>query len=203
MHRNEFYLDGYHKVLSIALILCTCLIVSVVINFIFAFRKPIIQNFATTEGGRIIPIHPLDTAFVNSEIVKDFALKCALKTNSFTFGTEDHIKGEIAAMQSFFTPQGYSQFLKALKASGNVDLVKKEKLIISAGSSGAPLIVGEGTRNGIYGWKVEVPLMLTIYNYKGKRTTERLIKLFITRVPIVDEPRGIAVDQYLVANKTE
>lgn len=202
-NRNLFYRDGYRRLVSISVFLALGLLLTIGIIFFLATRDPVIQNYAATESGRIIPIHPLSAPFLNSEIIKNFASDCAIKTNSVTFGDSENIKQQISGMQHFFTKHGYENFLKALRLSGNIEMVKKEKLIISAGSSGAPIITGEGIREGVYVWKVEVPLNLTVFSFKGKRSIQRTVNLLITRVPVVDNPRSIAVDQYIISNKSD
>lgn len=198
-HRNEFYRDGFRKLLTTLIGVSFIAIGSVAANIIFMTKDPVIQNFAVSEEGRIIPLVPMSDPYLGQASILAFAQRAATEPWNM-----DYVKyvQQLAAVKPLFTNRGYQSFLDAMQKSGNIDSMKSGEMIFYATAAMPPIIVSEGIHEGHYIWKMEVPVKLTMEGRKGKKTVDLLIRMIVTRVPLIENPKGVAVDLYLSQEKT-
>lgn len=116
-------------------------------------------------------------------------------TSAYTldfYNYQDTING----LQEYFTIDGYQNFLSSLKASGSLDKIVKDKLIVSAVATDTAVILAEEMLNNVYTWKIQLPLLLT---YQGASTTSTektiAVSVLVTRVPTNEAPKGIGIAQ--------
>lgn len=198
-HRTEFYRDGFRSLIGICIVVVIIAAVSVTGNFILLNKKPVIQNFAVTPDGRVTPLIPINEAYLNQTAVLAFAQRAATEPWNI-----DYVKfvQQLAAIKPLFTKRGYQSFLDAMQKSGNLDLMKSGEMIFYATAAMPPIIVSEGIQDGRYIWKMEVPVKLTMEGRKGRKTVDLLIRMILTRMPLIENQQGIAVDLYLSQEKT-
>jgi len=196
--RYEFYRDGFRRLIGGNLALVVCLTISLVLNYVQYSHKPIIQNFAVDNSGRLTPIFPLDQPMVTQDTVLELAGRTA--TKAFEFNFVDY-REQINDLASLFTHDGYQNYVNALVQSGNLDKVKQDRLISSAVESAAPVVVRSGENlpghAGIFTWEVEVPVIMTLQGQNSRTPQSMLVTLTIIRVPQTINPKGIAVDQFI------
>jgi len=125
---------------------------------------------------------------------------------SFTYNFVN-FRDELQASSGFFTAEGWDQFLTALQQSNILDAVKAKKLIVSAVATRAPIILQKGILNGVYFWRVQMPILVTYQsaseftqqnNVVTMLITRVVVTMLITRVSTLNSPRGIGIAQFVV-----
>lgn len=193
--RNEFYRDGYRSILRIAVI--EALIILLLIGamyFIIQVHQPENRYFATTEDGRLIPTTALSEPNLSVPALMSWSAQAA--TEVMTFGFNDY-KRRLQESSRNFTRTGWASFSKALEKSRIIEMVEANQQVVSAAPSSAPVLVSEGLYRGVYQWEVDVPLVVTYQSGSTVRTDRLLVKLIIVRVPKLESPNGVAIEQWL------
>jgi len=194
--RNDFYRDSQRKVILAG-------IISLFLNFmmgsllIYIFtHPPAPRYFATSINGRITPLYPLNEPNQSDSAVLQWANQAAIAAYTYNFV---NYREELQAASGFFTPAGWRQFLSALQGSNNLSSVKQNKFVVSAYATRAPSITQKGLINGVYSWRVQMPVSVT-YQSSEKYTTQNvMILMLITRVSTLNSPRGIGISQFVVS----
>ena len=193
--RNDFYRDGQRKIMI-------ALIISIFISFILTSllvylltHPPAPKYFATSISGRITPLFPLDEPNQSDSAVLQWANQAAIAAFTYNFV---NYRDELQASSGFFTADGWTQFLNALQQSNNLDAVKAKKLIVSAVATRAPIILQKGLLNGVYSWRVQMPILVTYQSASEFSQQNNVVTMLINRVSTLNSPRGIGISQFVV-----
>ncbi len=196
--RNNFYRDGYRRVLSALLIMA---MVNIIMAFILVYivmhpSKP--QYFATTRDGKVIPLHSLSDPVVSTSELLQWAATAATAANTYNFV---NYRKELQAASEYFTPTGWKEYQDALKSSRNLETVTAKKLTVNAVATGAPIVVDQGLVNGRYKWKIQLPILITYESSSTNISQPSLVTMLVTRVPTLETPKGIAIDAFYMTEQ--
>lgn len=194
MERNDFYRSGYKSRGKIIMGLVVALSLSSGGNYLQATKKPEVLSFAVTTDGRIIPITPLGSPLDNPQTVINFAGEAAQAAFHLDFV---NYRDQLSKMRQYMTKESYESFLNKLEESNNVDTIKKMQLVSTATLSAPPVITKEGVVNGIYRWKIEAPVLVSMQG-RGGYTDSLLITMQVRRAAITDNPKALAIEQFIV-----
>lgn len=199
MMRNQFYHDSQRK-------LVLGFLLSIVLNgilglllFYLMTHPPAPVYFATSINGRITPLYPLDKPNQSDSAVLQWANQAAIAAFTYNFV---NYRDELQAASGFFTPDGWQQFVTALGQSNNLDSVKAKKLIVSAVATRAPIILQKGLLNGVYSWRIQMPILVTYQSASEFTQTPNIVTMLITRISTLNSPRGIGISQFVVEPAT-
>ncbi|MDD3020253.1 MAG: type IVB secretion system apparatus protein IcmL/DotI [Alphaproteobacteria bacterium] len=193
--RNEFYRDGYRSILRIAVIEAIIILALIgAMYFIIEVHQPENRYFATTEDGRLIPATALSEPNLSVPALMSWSAQAA--TEVMTFGFNDY-KRRLQEASRNFTRTGWASFTKALERSRIIEMVEANQQVVYSTPSSAPILVSEGEVNGVYQWEVDVPLVVTYQSGSNVRSDRLLVKLIIVRVPKLESPNGVAIEQWL------
>lgn len=192
--RNDFYRDSYKKVLFV-------LFISIGFNFALAsvvsfmvMNPPKPKYFATSINGRVTPLVALDMPNQSDSAVLQWVNQAAIAAYTYNFL---NYRNQLKAASSYFTTDGWKQFLLALSGSNALDTVKQEKLIVSAVATKAPVILQKGVVNGSYSWRVQLPILVSYQSASQSRQQTKVVTLLVTRISTLSSPRGIGIAQYI------
>lgn len=197
--RNEFYKDSQRKVILALLI---AILINVVLGSLLVYmitHPPAPKYFATSINGRITPLFPLNEPNQSDSAVLQWANQAAIAAFTYNFV---NYRDELQASSGFFTAEGWDQFLNALQQSNNLDAVKAKKLIVSAVATRAPIILQKGPLNGVYSWRVQMPILVTYQSASEFTQQNNVVTMLITRVSTLNSPRGIGISQFVVGPAT-
>ncbi len=193
--RNSFYRDGQRKVMVVLLCSMLCNAVLAGILTYIVTHPPAPKYFATSISGRITPLFSLDQPNQSDSAVLQWANQAAIAAFSYNFV---NYRTELQASSGFFTAEGWDQFIKALEESNNLVAVKAKKLIVSAVATKAPVILQKGLLNGVYAWRVQMPLLVTYQSASEFSQQNNVVTILISRVSTLNSPRGIGISQFVV-----
>jgi intracellular multiplication protein IcmL len=100
----------------------------------------------------------------------------------------------------FFTRHGWETFANALQKSRIIESVDASQQVVSATPSSAPILTQEGVFNGRYRWYVDLPLKVVYQAGANTRTDSLIVHLVIDRVPSLENPSGVGIEQWISAN---
>lgn len=193
--RNEFYRDGYRTLLRIAVMQGVIIFGLIALNiFITTSREPMDKYFATTEDGRLIPMLPLDQPNLSEPALMSWAAQAA--TESMTFSFND-FRRRLQDASRHFTKTGWESFTAALQKSRIMETVEASQQVVSAAPQGAPVILQEGVMGGRYVWRLQMPMLITYQSGTRARTDSWLVNMVVVRVPRLESPNGVGIEQWV------
>lgn len=195
--RNQFYLDGHKRIMSALMlaILIICVLVGALVYQIL--NPPAPKYFAVNPDGRLIKIPPLNEPNMTHPALLQWANMAAIAAYTYSFV---NYRQELQAASAYFTPEGWQNFLSALKDSGNLDAVTSKRLIVSAVAKAAPIILKEGLLNGVYTWQVQMPMLITYQSASQVSQQDVIVTMLIKRVSPLNSSRGVGIAQFVVAS---
>lgn len=193
--RNEFYRDGYRSLLKIAVIEAMIIIALIAVMFyVIHIHQPENRYFATTEDGRLVPMVGLNEPNLSTPALMSWTAQAA--TEVMTFGFHDYRRRLQEASRNF-TRIGWSSFTAALEKSRIIEMVEANQQVVTAAPRSAPVLVQEGLVNGRYQWQVELPIVVTYQAGSQTRADNLLLTLLIVRVPKLESPNGVGIEQWI------
>lgn len=103
---------------------------------------------------------------IDSDLLSTWAMKAAVQAFEFTPETID---AQLDALKPCFTTQGWQGFFEALTASGNINAIKAQQLMVTAQLDGEPTLTPIKDNQ----WKVILPMQV-VYKNDKERLTQRL-----------------------------
>lgn len=194
VERNEFYRDHWRAmIVALPILAATILLLSVALVWM-AVRPPQ-SNYFATDNGRIIPLVPVNLPYVQHGFLLSWVAEAV--NAAYTLDFQNYRKQSADAMK-YFTREGYDAYVEALKSSGHIENVINNRLLSSATTEPSPVLLAEGVVNGVYMWKVRVPLAIS-YQTQTQRSAQRYTAtVVIVRMPTHENPYGIGISQLIV-----
>ncbi len=194
--RNEYYRDGFHKIFL-------SLLVSVILNLLSAYsvyyvyqHPPEPVYFATSVNGRIMPLVPLNEPNSSDGVILQWANLATVAAYSYNFVT---YRTELQSASDFFTAEGWSTFLDALKESNNLEAVISKKLVVTAVATRAPVILQKGVLSGRYSWRIQIPILVTYQSASEFSQQNLVVTMLVTRISTLNNPKGVGIAQFVSA----
>jgi intracellular multiplication protein IcmL len=196
--RNEFYRDGYRVLQSIAVMQAIIICVLIFIMFyVVHIHQPENRYFATTEDGRLVPMVALSEPNLNTPALTSWAAQAA--TEAMTFGFHDY-RQRLQEASRNFTRTGWASFTAAMEDVKLIQTVESGRQLVTAVPSAAPIVVEEGLVQGRYQWTVQLKLTISAQTSAGPSSSEQVITLLIVRVPRLESPSGVGIEQWIGNN---
>lgn len=194
MVRNEFYRDGYRVMRMVALVqaLAIVALIGAVIHFVEVRKE--YKYFATTEDGRLVPMIPLNQPNLSTPALLSWVAQASAEV--MTFGHHDY-KRRLQEASRSFTRTGWESFTTALERSEVMDMVDKQRQVVTAAPGGAPIITQEGMVQDRYQWVVQLPLRVTYQSGARKSTKVLQLTLIVVRVEQLESPHGVGINQWI------
>jgi intracellular multiplication protein IcmL len=169
--------------------------VSVLANIWLALRPVEIRYFATDSQGQIRELTALDRPIQSKVEVLNWTANAV--ADAFTFNFANY-RETFEVAKNNFTEPGWKGFQTALASRKILEDITNNKYVSSAAIREAPVVVQEGIADGSrWGWKVEVPLVVT-YESASTHTTQTFVaEVVVVRRPESENPRGLGIAQII------
>jgi len=193
--KNDFYRDGFYKVLTIllALLVSIALLISVSIYLFLSKPNPVI--FATDNEWRVFPPVPLSVPYIHTADLLQWTSDAV--TTVFTVDFVNYTP-ELKSYQPYFTVNGWQKFLEQVNLYANFNIIQSQKLFLISSLVGAPYILKQGLIQGVYGWWIQMPLKLSYSSAGGGSTQQLTVQALVVRVPTLNNLRGVAIENMIV-----
>ena len=194
--RNEFYRDGYRNMLRVVVAESLIILLLVCVMFyVVHIHQPENRYFATTEDGRLVPMVAMNQANLSKPALMSWVAQAVTEVMTFSF--LDY-RRRLQEASRHFTKEGWSSFTRALDQSGILESVQVNRQIMTTIPAGAPVLQEEGLdATGRYFWKVELPISVTYQAGSRSRSDKIVVTLIIVRVPRLESPYGIGIEQWV------
>ncbi len=198
--RNEFYRDSFRKMMGVA-VLEAVTILALLITLVSYINGAKSQDhyFATTADGRIMQLVPLELPNMGTSALLSWAAQAGSEV--MTFGFHDYQR-RLQYSSRFFTRHGWDTFTAALQQSRVIESVETLQQVVSAQPRSAPILTQEGMFNGKYRWVVDLPLTVKYQSGQNSRIDNLVVKLVIDRVPSLENPNGVGIEQWVATTNT-
>lgn len=197
--QESWYRDQYKRTLGICFILSLILLVSFVGNIIQLKTEPKPKYFAATTDLRLAPLVALNEPMVTQSGLLNWTVETVSSTFSLDF---KNWRKQLMAIRYRYSGKAFSQLVKSYKDSGNLEMIKNQRLVTGCTITKAPVILAKGVVGGKVTWKVEFPILVSYESSKGIENTQKLIAtVMIQRVSTINNAEGIQIIQLLIKNK--
>jgi intracellular multiplication protein IcmL len=84
--------------------------------------------------------------------------------------------------------------------------VKQQRLVTETVATGVPVIQGQGRRNGVLTWQIQMPIRIKFQGGLGGRglaTQNLLVTVTVQRVPEYENEYGVGISSYVAEERRE
>lgn len=192
--RNRITYAFAQKALTVSIFSIAIGMTGILIGGLGLLAKPEPVYFGVQENGQIIPMRPLSDPVRSEAQVLNWASKAVTESLTMDFR---RYRDQLTGARKFFTDEGFDQFILALRESGNLDSIKKNRYLVDAVLNGGPRISWAGERNGVFYWKIHLPVLISYHGGGRSKTQEAEIVLLVRRVSAAKNPHGMGIQQFV------
>lgn len=168
-------------------------IAGLVADRIWIGHHPPAPGFFYTDGkGTPYKIQPLDAPVMSEADLLTWTVGSIVAAYSVNF---KEYRDQLSTAARHFTIDGWNSFGAAFLKTGNLDQIKRARLVASAQPERAATIRDRAIINGRLTYKIELPLIVTYENENHSNTQHLLVTVLVTREIVTSYPDGIAIDQ--------
>ncbi|MGY3582378.1 intracellular multiplication protein IcmL [Bradyrhizobium sp. USDA 4341] len=194
LSRQAYARERYELLLRTLYGLLMLLGVSLLLNFWLALRPVEIKYFATDSLGQIRSLTALDRPIQSKGEVVNWTTNAI--TQAFTFGFSNYRESfEVSKLN--FTDSGWRGFQQAVEARKILADVIENKYVTSSALREAPVVSQEGIVDGRWGWKIEIPMLVTYESASAHQTVGFIAEVIVVRRPESENPSGLGIAQIL------
>lgn len=193
---NAFWRARYASLLRVVLMQSVIIVGLIALVAVIYMSRPEPRYFATDGKGFVIEMVPLGDPLLSGDAIVQWAADTARMAYSLDFV---NWREQSSRLEPRLSDGAYKQYLRELDASGNLALVRDDRLVIEAVTE-PPRIVRSGlAADGRFTWSVEVPMsVVTHYGGSNRRAQRLLVTMEIKRVDVRFRPEsGIVATQML------
>ncbi len=143
------------------------------------------------------PLVPLSSPIVDDTELLQWSVKAVLAPYSVNY--HDYPE-QLNAAGRRFTPNGWNTFAEEFKRTGNLEAMKRARLLCYAQAQRAALIRETKVINGRLAYDVQFPIVQTCQNTQQESTTRLMVTALVVRTEVQNHPDGLAIEQ-LVADQ--
>lgn len=173
---------------------------SLLANIIQSFARPGAVYFALTPDLRVVRLAPMNHPLLSDAGVVSWTTRTVVETFSLDFL---HWRATLSGVRGRYTSRGFSQLTAAMKKSGNIEQIVNKRMSVNVSPSSAGVVANQGMLNGVYAWKVQVPLAMSYETSQGVVYSQKLIaNVMVVRADPRKHPAGIAIVQLVLSPDT-
>lgn len=195
--RMEFYRDKFRLMASTLPVLVVALLASISLNFYQATRKPVERYFTVDSAGRLTKIVALTEPYVTDAFIASWVSDKVARAYSID---PQNYRRQVGDLEPFFTAEGHDQYVASLQSSGTIDLITKKLLVMTGVPTGAPVVVDHGVADGVFFWKVQVPVLVSYRSSTQSAQKNRIVEVTVVRRQTMESPEGIGISQFVASD---
>ncbi|HCA3439690.1 TPA: DotI/IcmL family type IV secretion protein [Salmonella enterica subsp. salamae serovar 35:g,m,s,t:-] len=179
------------KSLNVGLIQGYIIAVSVTANLFMGYalvHQP--RTYFSFDHGHLTLMHSLDRPYYSTADVIQFGGETLINTFSLDFVNWRH---QLEQVRPNFDTKGFASVIKQLQSSGMLDLVRKNRMDMTA-THGTGVLTKQGLENGAFTWVIEMPLTIKLAGQTSQLNDQKFIAtLHIHQVSTEIKPEGVEV----------
>jgi intracellular multiplication protein IcmL len=200
-HRNNFYKEGDRKLIFIAGFVAVVLILQIFIAFLGFNARNERVYFATDPNGSLIKMQMLNQPNQKDPVVAQWVANAIVDTFSANWRTLNTHQNE--ATMRWFTDAGAVELLKALRDSGNFDVITEKRMLLNTSLDSAPILVGKSPANtqGVYQWVFQVDGLMTFYTQTQQFTNKVRFMVTVERRSMLEDVSGLGISKVVMTKR--
>lgn len=199
-HRNEFYKEGDKKLKVMILVVVVIMVIQIFVAFLgFTARNERVY-FATDRNGSLIPLVALGEPNQKDTVVAQWLQNALVDTFSFDFTNINTRLNE--SLMKWFTDAGGSELLKAMKDSGNFDVITERRMILSTTLSSTPILVSKRPNaEGVFSWTFQVDAIMTFRTQSQEFTNNVRFTVMVDRRSVLEDVNGLGISKVVMTKR--
>lgn len=194
--RDDFYRDGFYRILFVFLSLLAAIAFLGMLSFYLYFSKPPPVRFATDTEWRVLPPVPLNEPYLKLPDLIQWISEVI--PASFTFDFVNYAK-QLQNVSQYYTPNGFGKLIQILNNNVNEKTVEEGKLFVNTTAAGAPFILNQGVLQKSYAWWIQIPVNIRYITVGKSASQELTLQALVIRVSTLNNLNGVAIDNLIVA----
>lgn len=192
--RNALSRQRYEFVMKVTSGLAV-LSVLLAIFIVYLATRPVEYRYFTTDSrGGIREIIALNRPIQSDEEVLNWATLSVTKAYSMSFANYGQ---QLNDLKINFTDAGWRGYEQALQRAGFLEALLKNQYVTSAVPKKAPVVIAKGIVNDVFGWRLQVPLIVSFTSANTSSSQEINVEVTVVRRPEVENPSGLGIAQIL------
>lgn len=192
LSRDALSRERYEFLLKMIYVLLGILALSIAANVWLGSRPVEYRYFATDPQGGIRELSALNRPIQSSHEVLNWVTEVVTKSYSMSFA---NYAQQLSDIKSNFTDAGWRGYEQALERGGFIERLLSQQYVTTAVPNQAPVIVAEGLVNGVYGWRLQVPLTVTFQSASANTSQTIQVEVTVVRRPETENPKGLGIAQ--------
>jgi intracellular multiplication protein IcmL len=192
--RDALSREKYILNLRVTMFIAVALVLSVLGNVYLGVRPTEYRYFITDPGGRVTEIQAINRPIQSTEMVLNWATQSITKAYSMNFA---NYAQQLADIKPNFNDAGWRGYEEALKTSGYLDKMLTNQYATSAVPKSAPVIVAQGELNGVFAWRLQIPIIVTYKSASVSQTQDITVDVVVVRRPETEHPSGLGIAQII------
>jgi intracellular multiplication protein IcmL len=152
---------------------------------------PLTSFIPTQNAAAICSVVPIDQPWIDDPTVVDFAKNAVVSSYSTDYA---NYRVTIAsAAERFMLPSFHDPFITTMQNSDFLhDVVNKQFTVAATSTSGQPaVVVRKGVRDGVYTWKVQVPITFNYLSGREKHEDRLIAEVTVAQA----DPRKVRLNR--------
>lgn len=193
IERKFFYRDGMRSSLKVTLASIGLNVILAAMLFWSISNKPEPRYFATNNAGGIIELKALNLPIKTKQGLLTWTSKAVTESYNYDFAK---YRDQLQGLSIYYSKKGHEAYIDKLNSNGILDTIKSSQFIVAAVPNGAPVVDAEAVVQGVYSWKVTVPVLVT-YTGKESATRKKLVQVIVRRASTLEKPDGLEIDSFV------
>ena len=193
LQQHMLYARSFRSAMIACIAMAGALVAAIAVCAWLVVWKPEPRYFAVQPDGSLIEMVPLDRPFQSDAAVVNFAVQGVTRAHTVSFSSW---RGDFAEARKWFTTDGFESYIQALQDSGNLELIRTQRLNTYAIANRAVIVAQRLGADGIWRWQVEIPLTITYESARERSQQEVLGTVIVRRVPTIEHIQGIGIERF-------
>lgn len=197
--RNDFYRDGFNKLLIALIALVASIIFLIAISVYLYMDKPPPVYFSTDNEWRVLQPVPLTEQYLSTADLIQWVSETLPAV--FTYDFIGYTK-QLQDNSQYFTANGWKKFLDQINEYANYNNVQSNKWFINAAPAGAPFILNQGVLDDKYAWWIQMPINVNYISVTKSNSQALVIQALVVRVSTLNNLSGVGIENIIVTKGT-
>jgi len=199
--RNDFYRDGFKKMIFALSILMTAVILLIASSIYLFVDKPKPVTFSTDDEWRILSPVSIDKPYLSDANLLQWISETFATIFNLDFLTYENKR---ETNQLYFTDNGWKKYNDFLNNYLPNNSVQTSKAVISGVANGGPYILNQGILPAKkYAWWIQMPIKIDFVGYNRNYSQIFVLQALIVRVSTLDNLAGVAIDNLVVISQKQ
>ena len=156
---------------------------------------------ARMPDGRLIEAQRLKEPIRTDVALRNWAVTAV--TEAFTLSHDDW-EERLEGLRPYFSESGHENFVRNVKGSAFLEVLRREFQVASAVVQGAPVIVDMNyLEDGRRAWMLEFPMLITFQAGRDSSRRRYVARVVVGRVPLDERRAGIGIEWVTATREKE